>query len=400
MGLSASSKQAVNGGSGRPRIRLQSPVITFKASATLRPSKERDSDKPKDPYLPRGMPFSMNLLESLKGAPGFEGAEPRLSASRLSHINPVAQDGNPVDSILRTGPQHAFRALPAISSRVRYSKPNNRVGKASIIASLDIEAAPLSNDDMEIVSVDMQLSEGFTEDLGKLYLPALPLTCRPKDSPVFLFRLTPNESFPDGSILSSARSVLITVHANVLVSKTCRPTIEMRWKTGVDFSTALNPVYGAPGQSIQRPRRPSSLSRAPSATNNNKLPPYSQEGETAPNSGGNQTRQPASSASDFGVSLTFTAPKTVHVGQPFSWTILLLNGSLKPRHLALTVIPKRKKGFPGGHLSKHSTSSASGRKESDIADSVIDENLLYAMQRNSGNDGVEVISLSTDVRVG
>ena len=37
---------------------------------------------------------------------------------------------------------------------------------------------------------------------------------------------------------------------------------------------------------------------------------------------------------------------------------------------------------------------------SDIAEAVVDENILYAMQRNSAHEHAEVISLSTDVRVG
>lgn len=100
---------------------------------------------------------------------------------------------------------------------------------------------------------------------------------------------------------------------------------------------------------------------------------------------------------DFGVSITFTAPKTVYIGRPFSWDVLVLNRSSKPRQLLLTVIPKRKKHL---HSSKSSSASATVLAKTDIADAVIDENMLYAMQRNAAHEHAEVISLSTDVRVG
>ena len=393
-------KDCVDGYPGRPRIRLQSPMVLFKASATLRPMKETEDDSGLDPVLPSGVPASINLLESLKGDPALEGVEPRLSASRLSGISRVAKEGDLTDRTLKTGSQKSFRLLSAVSSRVRYSKSIIRAGKASVIASLDIETSPSSSDDVKITSIDMQLSEGSIENLWKAYPPTLPLICKPKDITVFLFRLAPNDPSVDGSNASSARSVLITVSAMVLVSDTCQPIIEMQWKTGVDFSTALNPVYGAPGQSMQRQRRPSSLSRAPLPSNGSAMPPPAQEVGPMANPGAHQTRRRAVSVSNFGVSITFTAPKEVCVGQPFSWALLVLNGSRKPRNLAITVIPERKNAFSGGHLSKPSSSSASAHIKGDIADPVLDENALYTVQRKFGAEAPQLICLSTDVRVG
>ena len=102
---------------------------------------------------------------------------------------------------------------------------------------------------------------------------------------------------------------------------------------------------------------------------------------------------------DFGVSITFTAPKTVYVGRAFSWDVLVLNRSSKPHQLLLTVIPKRKKQKLL-HSTKSSSASATVPGKTDIADAVIDENILYAMQRNAAHEHAEVISLSTDVRIG
>jgi hypothetical protein len=381
-------------------MRLQSPMIVFKPFATLQPIHGERTKEIRDPVLPSGVPASINLLESLKGDPTLQGAVPKLSASRLASVKPQTYDNPTSDGTLKINAQKAFRALPAISSRVRYSKSNGPPGKPSVIACLDLETAPFSKDDIKLIELDMQLSDGSAEKLGKGHAPTLPLICKAKDNPVFLYRLTPNEALHDSSTSSSTRTVLITVHAVVLVSNTCYPSIEMRWKTSVDFSTALNPTYGAPGQSMQRPRRPSSLSRTPAAASGTKWPVSSGEADSSTKPGANQARERAVCVSDFGVSITFMAPKTVQVGQPFSWDVMVLNRSSKPRELILTVIPKRRKGSGGGHTARASPSPARVHDTSSTAEIVIDENVLYTMQRHAGKDAAQVISLSTDVRVG
>lgn len=387
---------------GRPRIRLHSPTVFFRLSATLRPEEEGVRDKFKDLSLPSGVPGSINLLESLKGDPALNGLEPRLAASRLHGISPKNHDGYISDRSLRVGTQMAFRGLPAISSRVRYSKSNGRAGRLCVIACLDVETGAFSDEDIAITHVNMQMSEGSAEEMGKALAPSLPLACRPKDNPTFLFRLTPSEIVAGASNQNSnsSKSVLVIVHATVLVSKTCRPSIEMRWKTGIDFSTALNPLYGAPGQSMQRQHRPSSLQTLSSISDGNGQPASIRERETSSESGSNEMRQHAGSVPDFGVSISFTAPSYVRVGEPFSWGVLVLNRSSRPRQLALILIPRRRKGLTGTHSSKSSSSSVKGRKDGDFASAVIDENLVYAMQRNAGHEATQVISLSTDIRIG
>ena len=385
---------------GRPRIRLHSPTIFFRLSAILRSNISGENDKFKDTLLPSGVPGSFNLLESLRGDPALDGMEPRLAASRLHGISPKTHDGYINDGSLRVGTQMAFRGLPAISSRMRYSRSKGRAGRHSTIASLDVETGAFSDQDIAITHVSMQLSEGSVQDLGEALSPLLPLVCKPKDNPTFLFRLMPSEPTQNTSDQSPAKMVLITVHATVLISQTCRPSIEMRWKTGIDFSTALNPLFGAPGQSMQRQNRPSSLLRTSSTTDGNDLPTTAREGEASLELGSNEQRQRAGSATDFGVSIALTAPKSVYMGEPFSWDVMVLNRSSRARRLALMVIPRRRKSLSGGHSSKSSSSSVRDRKDGDLADAVIDENLLYAMQRSSGYETTQIISVSSDIVVG
>jgi hypothetical protein len=45
-------------------------------------------------------------------------------------------------------------------------------------------------------------------------------------------------------------------------------------------------------------------------------------------------------------------------------------------------------------------STGYGKKDPKVADAVVDDNIVYAMQRNSAVESTEVICLSTDTRVG
>ena len=380
-------------------------MIEFKASAVLTPGKE-NIQQLQDPYLPSGVPASINLLEPLSHDPMLQGPEPRLTASRLSRVQPLNRGLSLSNRVLKTNRPNRFPAVPAISSRVHYTRSKNLAGKASLIASLDIETAPFSNEDIELRAVTMTLSEGSSEDLVGPHRPKDRWICRPKDLAVYLFRLTLNSSLPDGPSSAAGQMVEVIIDATVLVSDTCQPSIHMRWKTGVDFSAALNPIYGAPGQSMQRSRRPTSLPMTPGHSNTNTVPVSAREGdEEQPLSpSGQRTRQRAVSISDLGVTVTLTAPRTVPVGHPFRWDVLVLNGSSRPRRLALMAIPKRRRDWKG-HLPKSSASWIGGvyHKGEHTADAVVDENLLYAMQRNTGAAGeseAQVLCLSTDVRIG
>ncbi|KAL8681168.1 MAG: hypothetical protein Q9186_002700 [Xanthomendoza sp. 1 TL-2023] len=106
--------------------------------------------------------------------------------------------------------------------------------------------------------------------------------------------------------------------------------------------------------------------------------------------------------SGFGVTLTLTAPREVYVGQPFTWDVFLVNRSDHARKLAIVVIPKRKAAEHKSHLSKTSVSSnaASQRRGIVHADAVMDENRLYALHKSNSKDAVQIVCLSTDVRIG
>ena len=352
-----------------------------------------------DPYLPDCTPQPINLLESLKGDPVLQGVVPRLSAFRLSRNDSATASLGSTHQNITTAAQKAFRAIPVISARVRYTRYKGEGGKPTIIASLDIETAPFYDNDVTITMVDLVLSEGLVEDLSSGHTLTLPITCRPKDYQVFLFRLTPNGNTFDGSN-SNPRTIDVKVDATVLISDKCHPRIEMRWKAGVDFSTALNPNYGTPNQPMQRDKRPASLPVPPVPPNVNGMATAPQGAGSHPRPDSSPNRSRSNSVNDLSITVTLTAPRDAHVGVPFSWDVFVVNRSSISRKLAIMVIPKRKRTEIRSHLSKPSSSSAGGSKELCNADAVLDETHLYALQRNSGNDAVQIVSLSTDINLG
>jgi len=101
--------------------------------------------------------------------------------------------------------------------------------------------------------------------------------------------------------------------------------------------------------------------------------------------------------------MTFTSttpPKgTIKPGTPFIWEVFIVNRSDRPRKLALVVIPRRRRS--DRLITNRPPSTGDGRiKDPKIADAVLDENILHAMQKHAAIEPAEIICFSTDVRVG
>jgi hypothetical protein len=158
-------------------------------------------------------------------------------------------------------------------------------------------------------------------------------------------------------------------------------------------------------QPIQRSHRPSQLSIgggdssliAPSISRPDSLPAL----EAA-------TTRTETTIPDLGITMTFSAPPgPIYPGDVFSWTVYVVNRSTEkatatpPRKLALLAIPKRRRNEL--RIMRPPSTSSGLRKGGDgtkIADAVLDENIVYAMQRNSLVDSTDISCLSADTRIG
>ena len=387
------STAILTSGLDRPRIRLQSPMINFKASAALQPEKHRIKEILSDPYVNRGSPASENVLEPLRGLAGASGQAPSLSAARLRSIQPISENPLLRDSPLKVDVPPAFRALPAISSRIRYQRPVQPSKEPSVIAHLDLETAPFSRSDVELTEVSVELPGGSAEGLGEAQIPTLPLRCSPRDKIVFLHRLTLNH-FQKGLETGMARPLDIMVDAIVQVSPNCKPVIQMRWKTVVDFSASLNPASSDAAHAMQQASKPATQQGIESFADRTGVPQSTQR------RGQGETRRQGVSVDSLGVMMTFTAPSIVHVGEPFAWDVLVFNKSSDVQRLAIVSVPESIVGHNKGRLADASSGSMKSAEDSGLASAVIDENLLYAMQESSLSPPTGLVSLTSQVDVG
>ena len=348
-----------------------------------------------DPFLPSGKPFAANLLRPLQDDPALKGTEPRLSALRFSRIPPSTRPRRSETIPLKVASRRAVRAVSGISARVRYHRSRASSRNSAVTASLDVEIPSFTLHAVSLESINLQFLDGRVEMIAGDHVLKLPLNCRPHDNIVFLYHLIPNlGSLDQYQSTSPSRSLEVSIDATVLVSSTCRPRIEMRWKATIDFSTTLNPDFGRPGQSIQRDNRPTSLPALRVAPTDS-LSTYKNSSDSQSN------RQSRTPVLPIGITVTFTTIDDIYVGEPFRWDIFVVNRSSKARTLALVAIPKRNAAtqIPTRPVSSVPKTEVPNQADK-VADAVLDENVLYTMQRGLGKEGVGLVCLSPEVRIG
>ncbi|KAF7895127.1 hypothetical protein EAF00_006941 [Botryotinia globosa] len=386
----------------RPRLRLQNPSMVFAATANLKAAEQVDTDALRQEYLPSQIPSGLNLLEAFSGDAYLNGIRPRLSALRVARVAPAAQIARDLARPFRNISRQLIKVYPAINARVRYSRPSSTPNNTSVIASLDIDITSFVNCDIILTDIQLKVHGGQVQDLNQIPGLALPITCRPQDDISFLYRILPDDI--DVTNKSQIRAIDISITANANVTTVCKPQIVMQWSTSLDFTPPINNGFGQPTKPIQRPHRPSALSIGATfdsiptisslAINHPDALPTIEA--TIPTRHRHQNSVP-----DFGVTMTFSSPSTspIYPGHPFIWSIFIVNRSDRPRKLALLVLPKRRR-TEARITRPPSTGHGSARRDPKVADAVLDENIIYAIQRNSAMESSEIVCLSTDTRVG
>ncbi|PBP24639.1 hypothetical protein BUE80_DR004486 [Diplocarpon rosae] len=383
----------------RPRLRLQNPSVIFSATANLRPVEQVKSSTFREEYLPSQVPSGINLLEAFSDDPAMGGIKPRLSALRVSRVAPTAQSGKDMVRPLRNISRQSVKVIPAINARVRYTRPNTTPSNPTVIASVDVDVTPFANYEVTLQRVELKINGGDVEDLNAISGMALPLKSLPQDDITFLYRLCPDDL--DATNKSQIRSLEISIQAKVHISSLCQPDISMRWTTSLDFTPPVNPGFGNPTQPIQRPHRPAQLSIGPTLEATASSLAISRP-DALPSIDITTRHQRNLSIPDFGVTVTFKGPSihnSVFPGIPFAWSVFIVNRSDRPRKLALMVIPKRRR-TETRITRPPSTGYGGSHKDLKLADAVVDENIIYAMQRNSTVESTDIVCLSTDMRVG
>ncbi|KAJ9134020.1 TRAPP trafficking subunit Trs65-like protein [Pleurostoma richardsiae] len=437
----------------RPRIRLQAPSVVFSGSANLKSEDSGPSDDRGNGYLASGVPSGLNLLETFGNDPALGGITPRLSALRVSRVAPVTQAKDSYRP-LRALPSVTLKIYPAVHTRVRFARPNATPPSPAIIALLEMDFTPFFDCETVLDEVNLSLPDGVADDLSQVPGLSLPLTCVAHDHVTFLYRLAPEET--DVPSRSPTRELDISITCTALVQPgACTPKLRMAWATALDFTLPVNPGFGTSVPApLQRAHRPSQLSISESAATSLISPSVSRP-DALPGLEAAAARSTEANVPDFGITMTFSAPEgPVYPGEEFVWTVFVVNRSKEPgptplhhpapaarggaaiaavpdvhhsqpRKLALFAVPKRRRNevrvvrppSTAGQQQQHARRSksalaaaAAGKKggadaaslaqEQQLADAVLDENVVHAMQRSSVVDSTEVVCLSADVRVG
>jgi TRAPP trafficking subunit Trs65 len=383
----------------RPRIRFQNPAISIAASASLPPDSSNSNATSKG-YLPSFQPLEHNIFEPLKNVRRFQDSPPYLAASRLERLLPHVP-AEAKSFIIRGLIPRSIPIVPAVSARTRFTRMPTPTGSFDTIASLDFEVTPFVRLDVVLEHATVSMPSGKVENLMPIDLP---LNCSSKDCITFMYKLHPSQkptgpSLPGLPQASNTGALSISIKAQILISPTCISTIAIIWSTNIDFTQALNPLFGPPSQPINRQKRPNSL-------------PFAQQ--PSPSS----TPTLATHSKTSGLTLTITAPsQPVVVNVPFTWTIFVRNGLSTPIKLALIPLPRiprttsTRESYTRRHPPKSSTvsfhpneqrhTSSSGEKDLDIAQAICDENIVYALQHTgTAESATEIVSLTAELRIG
>ncbi|KAF1956244.1 hypothetical protein CC80DRAFT_71982 [Byssothecium circinans] len=363
----------------RPRGRFHKPAIYFQPTASLRPAEKLKKSLENDDYLPSHVPTAPNLLQSFESDPALAGIHPRLSALRINKIAPSTPVAKELTRPIRTGQRRLFRALPALIWRIRYSKVQSSLSDMSLMASLDLEITYVTGCRISVEEIKLSLVGGEVKTIADH--KGASVVHKPGDQLTYLYKITPDLAFDGTPIFGKEGHVLsLNIKANVLVSEDCRPMVNITWATPVDFSTEQNTSLIKAAHRLSNPNVQQLKSAKP-------------ESDSGP-------RHEESLNKTIHVTLTITGPPKVQVGEAFHWDVFIVNRSDKARRLAVLVLPKRKRDV---HKAHPSTSSVGGHrmdKKDLLASAVVDENIVYAKQKNARIDSADLLCLTTDVRIG
>uniref|UniRef100_A0A060T665 ARAD1C17556p n=1 Tax=Blastobotrys adeninivorans TaxID=409370 RepID=A0A060T665_BLAAD len=299
-------------------------------------------------------------------------ATPAVNLSAQAGSTPQANGG--AEGIAKLSSEKKIAVSPPLNLRLRCSKAAGMYD--SIIAVLEALSSESQKVNVRLTSAKIDLPGGSAVLLGGCV--EFPLTLTPGESLTLSYKLNHSDVF----LLSREQQgnrikpICITVECIPLVDEgETGPTVTTRWNTMVDFDLA-NSQPGPP---------PHQVGTVPGASHSNMLPPTtpgpsaagggSQQGTGLPNYN-TQPGGPSSSSTSLaqgpqfrrmpklgrtssstslqssarvktstgigGLTISFSGPSTVQVGQTFQWKIFAVNKSQVQRNLSLYVHPPDK----------------------------------------------------------
>lgn len=298
---------------------------------------------------------------------------------RISKIAPSAPFAREMARPIKTGQRPLFRVVPPLMWRARFAKLQTSLADLSLMASLDIEVSQYTSYKVRIKKVGLSLLGGDIKALADIETTTWH---SPGDQLSYLYKATPDLG-PDGTPALGSKGHIMTldIEADILVSDDCQPHVAIQWNTAVDFANEQTASL------IKTAHRLSSASHAGSVKGPDALPAHdTQEANIASNM--------------IKVTMTISGPPSVRVGEVFHWDVFIVNRSDKIRRLAIMVVPKRKRDAHRPQSSSSSIGGHSTAKKELVATAVLDENIVYARQKSAKSESMELVCLTTDIRLG
>ncbi|KAI9891841.1 MAG: hypothetical protein M1814_002406 [Vezdaea aestivalis] len=367
----------------RPKTRLQNPFLAFSISASPKTNQRQTDESSDNAYLPSLVPEGANLLASFTHDPLLGPLKPYLSSSRISHISNGQTISTSTSRRLSARSKPLIPISSAVSSRLRFVSLEPRDGHETLICALDFAISPFANSPVSLDKISLRLSSGTVHALAApSQLDGLPLICKARDEMSFLYRLTPTRSHLPPNALQE-HTLQVDIESTAQTTSVCQPRIFTRWATPVVFESKLEAAQRQPALPGGEPLR--------------SPPPFKPDSIPAMQSPKPQHEPPAPVS--FNLVITTSGLETVQLGRVFQWEVFIVNRSARAVKIALVALVKRRR-FEGKKLPPRPVSTGGSARVEEIADAVVDENIVFAMQRNAHVEGTEVVCLSTDVRVG
>lgn len=313
---------------GHPRSRLPRPVVYFSVGASMKPAQQIKLELLEDEYLPNLAPLSGNLLEAFSRDPALQGIKPHLSASRITKVAPTATVERELLRPLQNAGRRMFRAVPALTWRIRYTKSYAPVNDVSIFAAFDFEVNGMSGYSLSLDQVDLSLSDGRVEACGHRLGANVSNTFRYGDQVVLLYKIIPNEISKDFTVPMHIHALDVRIRAKMLISEDCQPEVAIDWRTNVDVAHVLKTKLKVPDHLLGRSAHQRSSVGSPLRSPGPVSPTHT-EGS-----------QDGGALGAIGLAITVSGPERVYVAEPFIWDIFIVNRAEKERQLEFQVIFK------------------------------------------------------------
>ncbi|ODQ56057.1 hypothetical protein SAICODRAFT_100533 [Saitoella complicata NRRL Y-17804] len=346
-----------------PRLALTS-YLDFNQSKNAQAVKARVLD---DYMEPLTVP-TPNLLSSIYTA----SSVPYLPTSRITS---TSADGKPTSrSATSIANRRLCRKMWPVSSAMQLKMQSTHLNsRGCLMMSIDLEASV----ETAITSVDVHIHGGKAVPLGDNAGDKGVKELLPRDQVTLLYTLIADT--PAGP---SIKPVKITLKLKPSVREgglDSGPECTSLWNSTVNFDILPQRTGSAGAPNTPRLQRP--LSMVPSRTLSHAR---TNTQMTVP------TSSLQSPGGITGLTLTFSAPDRVKVGQTFTLDIFLVNGNLhRGRRLALSVIPAQRKALPPLPV------------PASTKDPILSDESLFALHRARIElEAEQLVPLSGDVRVG